>query len=124
MAFIYLVKKPQVFGQIAQWLLSFLEYDFLVVYKPRKSHSIAYALFLLLAFDQVECQIKLSMPHYSYSNHCGCKKFMILANIRFSNFVHIRTKMEIDFKGLTLHIATRQFVQIGLGPDFFMVLTP
>ncbi len=44
MAFFYLVKKPQVFGPIGQWLLLFFLKCFLVVYKPKKSHSIADAL--------------------------------------------------------------------------------
>jgi len=33
MALIYLVNKPQVLEIIAWWLLLFLEYDFIVVYK-------------------------------------------------------------------------------------------
>jgi hypothetical protein len=33
MALIYLVNKPQVLGIIIWWLLLFLEYDFIVVYK-------------------------------------------------------------------------------------------
>jgi len=28
---LYLVQKPQVLGRIAQWLLLFLEYDFLII---------------------------------------------------------------------------------------------
>ncbi len=36
MALLYLVQKPQV----SRWLLLFLEYDFLVIYKPR-SHFVA-----------------------------------------------------------------------------------
>ncbi len=38
MALLYLVRKPQLLGQIMRWLLLLLEYDFLVVYKPRCSH--------------------------------------------------------------------------------------
>lgn len=33
MAFLYLIKKWQVFGRITRWLLLFLEYDFSVIYK-------------------------------------------------------------------------------------------
>jgi hypothetical protein len=33
MALLYLVKKPQILSRIMRWLLLFLEYDFLVVYK-------------------------------------------------------------------------------------------
>jgi hypothetical protein len=38
MVFVYLINKPEVFGKIIRWLLLFLEYDFQIVYKLRKSH--------------------------------------------------------------------------------------
>jgi hypothetical protein len=41
MALLYLAKKPQILSRIMRWLLLFLEYDFLVVYKPRHSHLMA-----------------------------------------------------------------------------------
>jgi hypothetical protein len=41
MALIYLVNKPQVFRWIARWMLLFLEYEFIVAYKPSKTHVIA-----------------------------------------------------------------------------------
>jgi hypothetical protein len=44
MALVYLVNKPHVSGKITRWLLLFLEYDFIVVYKPNKTHVIANAL--------------------------------------------------------------------------------
>ncbi len=44
MALVYLVNKPHVLGIIARWLLLFLEYGFIVEYKPRKTHVVAYAL--------------------------------------------------------------------------------
>jgi hypothetical protein len=37
-ALVYLVNKPQVFGEITRWLLLFLEYDFKIIYKPSRSH--------------------------------------------------------------------------------------
>jgi len=40
MALVYLVNKPQVLGRIARWLPLFLEYDFIVVYKPCKIHVV------------------------------------------------------------------------------------
>ncbi len=59
MALVYLVNKPQVLGRITRWLLLFLEYDFTVVYKPRKIHVVADALSrppditkLIIVFDQ------------------------------------------------------------------------
>ncbi len=44
MALVYLVNKPQVFGQLAKCFLLFLEYDFKSIYKPSKSHLMADAL--------------------------------------------------------------------------------
>jgi hypothetical protein len=44
MALVYLVNKPQVFGRLVRWFLLFLEYDFKIVYKPSRSHLMAYAL--------------------------------------------------------------------------------
>ncbi len=38
MALFYLIKNLQLFGHIMKWLLSFLKYDFLIVYKLGKSH--------------------------------------------------------------------------------------
>jgi hypothetical protein len=44
MALVYLVNKPQVSGIIARWLLLFLAYDFIVMYKPGKIHVVTNAL--------------------------------------------------------------------------------
>jgi hypothetical protein len=40
MALLYLVKRFQFSGQIARWLLLFLECDFSMVYKPSHSHLV------------------------------------------------------------------------------------
>jgi hypothetical protein len=48
MAFVYLINKPLVFGRIAKWLLLLLEYEFIVVYKPNKTHVVADVLSKLL----------------------------------------------------------------------------
>jgi hypothetical protein len=48
MALVYLVNKPQALGKITRWLLLFLEYDFIVVYKPNKCHVVTNALSRLL----------------------------------------------------------------------------
>jgi hypothetical protein len=39
-ALVYLVNKPQVSGRIIRRLLLFLEYEFIVVYKPGRTHVI------------------------------------------------------------------------------------
>jgi hypothetical protein len=41
MALVYLINKPQVSWKITKWLLLFLEYDFIVVYKLGKTHVVA-----------------------------------------------------------------------------------
>jgi hypothetical protein len=40
MDLVYLVNKPQVFRRIAKWLLLFLEYEFIVIYKPNRTHVV------------------------------------------------------------------------------------
>jgi hypothetical protein len=41
MALLYLVQKAWVSRRITRWLLLFLEHDFVVIYKPRRSHFVA-----------------------------------------------------------------------------------
>ncbi len=48
MAMVYLVNKPQVLKRIIRWLLLFFNYDFIMVYKPSKTHVVADALSRLL----------------------------------------------------------------------------
>jgi hypothetical protein len=59
MALVYLVDKPQVLGRIAKWLLMFFEYDFIVMYKPCKTHVVLDALSRLLDITEpTMCLIK------------------------------------------------------------------
>ncbi len=48
MALVYLVNKPQVSRKITRWLLLFLKYDFIVVYKLSKTHLVINVLSKLL----------------------------------------------------------------------------
>ncbi len=48
MVLMYLVNKPLVSGRIARWLLLFLEYEFIIVYKLGRTHVVADALSKLL----------------------------------------------------------------------------
>jgi hypothetical protein len=59
------------------------------------------------------------MLQYSYSNQRRCKKFTIICKQEIFQFHTPKTKTEINLKSLTLHVTTRQIVQIGLGLDFF-----
>ncbi len=47
MVLVYLVNKPQISRRIVRWLLLFLKYDFIVVYKPSKTHVATNALLRL-----------------------------------------------------------------------------
>ncbi len=55
MALIYLVNEPQVSKKIVRWLLLFLEYDFIVVYKLCRTHVIVDALSRLLDIIEPTC---------------------------------------------------------------------
>ncbi len=44
MALVYLVNKPLISSKLARWLLLFLEWDFIIVYKPSRSHLMWNAL--------------------------------------------------------------------------------
>jgi hypothetical protein len=43
-ALVYLVNKPQVLRRISRWLLFFLEYDFIIIYKLGITHLVVEAL--------------------------------------------------------------------------------
>jgi hypothetical protein len=44
MTLVYFVNKPQVLGIIVRWLLLFLEYYFIVMYKSSRTHVVTDAL--------------------------------------------------------------------------------
>jgi hypothetical protein len=48
MAMVYLVNKPQASGRITRWLLLFLKYEFIVVYKCGRTHVFVDVLSQLL----------------------------------------------------------------------------
>lgn len=48
MTMVYLVNKPQVSSHITIWLLLFLEYEFIIMYKPRHTHAVVYVISMLL----------------------------------------------------------------------------
>jgi len=64
MALVYLVNKPQVSGRFVSWLLLFIEYDFIIVHKPSRSHLMANALNRLP--NQIE---HLGVPDHTYDAH-------------------------------------------------------
>jgi hypothetical protein len=55
MALVYLVNKPQISERIARWLLLFLEYDFIILYKPGKTHVVTNALSRLPNITKPTC---------------------------------------------------------------------
>ncbi len=83
-----------------------------MVYKPRESHLVADALSHLPTSDEpsgvldqiVDALVFLLQSAWLQEIHD------YLQTRDFSSFIHTKTNMEIDFKGFTLHIATRQLV--------------
>jgi hypothetical protein len=71
MALVYLVNKPQVLRRIARWLLLFLEYDFIVVYKPGIIHVVANALSRLP--DSIEPMGVFNQTTYASFFYIGLK---------------------------------------------------
>jgi hypothetical protein len=61
---VYLVNKPQVSSQIANWLL-FMEYDFKIVYKHGRSHLMANALSRLPIQAQLIRALIFICSHYN-----------------------------------------------------------
>jgi hypothetical protein len=57
MALVYLVNKPHVSRKIAKWLLLFLKYDFIVVYKLDRTHVVADALSKLSDITKPTCML-------------------------------------------------------------------
>jgi hypothetical protein len=58
MALVYLVNKPHVSRKVVRWLLLFLKYDFIMVYKPNKTHVVIDALLRLLDITKnIGCNI-------------------------------------------------------------------
>jgi hypothetical protein len=55
MALVYVVNKPHVSRRITRWLLLFLKYDSMVVYKLGKTHVVANALSRLLDAIEPTC---------------------------------------------------------------------
>ncbi len=47
MVLVYLVNKPQVLGRITRWLLLLLEYEFIIIYKPSRTHVVVDDLSIL-----------------------------------------------------------------------------
>jgi hypothetical protein len=65
MALVYLVNKPHVSRRITRWLLLLLEYEFIVVYKPGRTHVVADVLSRLPdSLEPLGVKIKLWMHHY------------------------------------------------------------
>jgi hypothetical protein len=56
---LYFVYKPQVSRRLVRCLFIFLEYDFSLIYKPKRSHSVVDALSrCLISQNKVEYQTK------------------------------------------------------------------
>jgi hypothetical protein len=77
MGLLYLLQKPQVSRKITRWLLLFLEYDFSIIYKPRRFHFVADALFQMPDFHRRKWNTRLNK---------GCYAFSFITGVTTQNF--------------------------------------
>jgi hypothetical protein len=91
MALVYLVYKPHVSRRITRWLLLFLEYDFIVVYKLGKIHVLPNALSRLLDATKPTC-----VPNQSIDANMLYKKLEWLNDVKdFLRMWHIEKTLYI-----------------------------
>jgi hypothetical protein len=121
---LYLIKKPQVFGHIAQWFILFLEYNFLVVYKLGKSH------YLTMLCHNFQIPKKGSTwPNFRcYPFHIitylvvRCAWLPINQDL-FGSFI-IGAKKEISSKSFSFHIISWCFLSTRSWSSFEALFTP
>jgi len=106
MALLYLVKKLQIISRIMRWLLLFLKYDFLVVYKPRHSHLMAGLSCNFLMLPKIRgCLIKLLTHNYLYFNRNGLHDvYTYICIINFLEGYSIEQQLKLALKALPFTI--------------------
>jgi len=106
MALLYLIKKPQILSRIMRWLLLFLEYDFLVVYKPRHSHLMVGLSHNFLMLPKIRgCLIELLTHNYLYFNHSGLQEvYMYIFIINFLKGYSMDQQLKLALKALPFTI--------------------
>jgi hypothetical protein len=95
MALVYLVNKPQVSRRLTRWWLLFLEYDFIIVYKPSRTHVIVDALSCMLKIDASLFYTKLKWLN-------DVKEFLRLGQIGNTSYIHYKQRLIKKAKPFTL----------------------
>ncbi len=103
MALVYLVNKSHVSRRIIKWLL-FIEYEFIVVYKPCRTHVVANALSKLLNNSK-------SLGVLDQPMDAGSKNMFR----DMSNVINYKLSLETEVgqKGKTFHSKRGNYVQNG-----------
>jgi hypothetical protein len=97
-ALVYLIHKPQLFRWIAWWLLVFLEYNYLVIYKPRWIHLVVDIFSQLSTLLKTwEYQTKLWMQPFLLYNQSNYKRYMITYTVESSLHTSLQTKSNLSW---------------------------
>jgi hypothetical protein len=93
MVLLYLARKPQVSRKIASWLLIFFEYDFSIIYKPRKSHSVVDILSRMPNLTKESGIPDQTMTAtLSFYNQYGYRKILSISLPKNFRFITTRSK--------------------------------
>jgi hypothetical protein len=104
MVLVYLVNKPQVSRRLTRWWLLFLEYDFIVVYKPSRTHVIVDALSWLpditkpTSVPKIDASLFYTKPKWLND----VKEFLRLGQIGNTSYIHYKQRLIKKAKPFTL----------------------
>jgi hypothetical protein len=101
---LYIIKKPHVYGQITEWLLLFLEYNFLVIYKcPGLVANMLSRLLNSIENLKVLNQT-IHVTLFTMQSIFGYKKFKTTSVLEIFQYNIHMTKFFFDFYSLTFHL--------------------
>lgn len=101
---LYITKKPHVYGQITEWLLLFLEYNFLIIYKcPRLVANILSRLLNAIENLRVLNQT-IHVALFTMQSIFGYKKSKTTFVLEIFQYNIHSTKFFLDFYSLTFHL--------------------
>ncbi len=122
MALLYLVRKPQVLGIIARWLLLFLEYEFSIICKLRKFHFVADALFWMFDLRKENGVLYGTMNVLFFLLQLVIRNFWVLHYRKIYSSARPRKKEKKNLESFTLLFGTGQIVPSRLRENFEVLL--